>query len=307
MSAFKVIYEGVDIYPDVSVSRCWHDMHAWGALDELVISFGDTRNLWDGWSPADGDAIEVEDGAARTGKMYVRDVSPSSSAMDIRAYPVPQSMREAKCRSWESIRLMQIIGQVAQDAGMSYECYGIENHLYDYVEQRNASDLSFLSRRLTYEGASLIVFDGKLIAYSAAWAEEQGSTDTLVVYPGIDYEIADDSTRAYGSCTVTDGAVSGEYRCGEGRALKRVISERMSNEAEAERFARGLLREANREIAQMTIRTDTMLRAYAPGSVVDVAAESAPSWNGKAFVSRLRHDYFDTKSKIWLTKPLGGY
>ncbi len=133
MSTLSVKYQGAEIYDKVSVARCWHDMSAWGALDELTITFGDTDNLWDGWAPKDDDVIEVSDGAARTGKMYVRDVAPRSSAMDIRAYPVPHAMREAKCRSWESIRLHQLIAQVAQEAGMSYETYGLANSLYAYV------------------------------------------------------------------------------------------------------------------------------------------------------------------------------
>ena len=93
VSSLSVKYQGKEIYDKVSVARCWHDMHAWGALDELAITFGDTQNLWDGWDPKDDDIIEVSDGAARTGKMYVRDVQPRSSAMDIRAYPVPHTMR----------------------------------------------------------------------------------------------------------------------------------------------------------------------------------------------------------------------
>lgn len=307
MSTLSVRYQGVEIYDKVSVARCWHDMSAWGALDELAITFGDTDNLWDGWAPKDDDVIEVSDGAARTGKMYVRDVAPRSSAMDIRAYPVPHAMREAKCRSWESIRLHQLIAQVAQEAGMSYETYGLANSLYAYVEQRNESDLAFLSKRLTYEGASLIAFDGKLIAYSGAWAEAQSPVKRLEIAPGKDYEFEDFTARAYGSCLVTDGSTSATFTAGQGRQLKRVLDDRITDAAEASRFARGLLREANREVATIRLRTDTLLREWAPGSVLEIDAPAAASWDGKAFVSRLRHDYFDSRSKIWMTKMLGGY
>lgn len=307
MSTMSVRYQGVEIYDKVSVARCWHDMHAWGALDELVITFGDTQNLWDGWNPKDDDIIEVSDGAARTGKMYVRDVKPQSSSMDIRAYPVPHVMREAKCRSWESIRLLQLIAQIAQEAGMSYEAYGIENSLYAYVEQRNESNLAFLSKRLTYEGASLIAFDGKLIAYSGAWAESQAPAKRMEIEPGKDYEMEDNTARAYGSCLVTDGRTEATFTAGPGRQLKKVLGERITDAAEASRFARGLLRAANREAAVIRLRTDTLLREWAAGSVLEVEASAAASWNGRAFVSHLRHDYFDSRSKIWMTKMLEGY
>ena len=171
--SFRVLYEGRDIYPDISVGRCWCDQRAWGGLDALTIDFGDTRNLWDRWHPEPGDEIALEDGAARTGRMLVSSVVPQSSRFTVAAYPAPREMRERRCKSWERVRLHQLIGEVAQRHGLSYQTYGLENFEYQYVEQDNESDLAFLDRRLTYEGASLIVHDGALVCYSGLWAEEQ--------------------------------------------------------------------------------------------------------------------------------------
>lgn len=303
----EVIYEGTDVYPDISVGRCWHDMHAWGAMDALTADFGDTRNVWDAWGPKVGDTIEVRDGAARTGRLYVSSVVPKSSVMTVTAYPVPQSARERRCKSWERVHLLQLVSEVAGRHGLSWESYGLDNYEYSYVEQDNESDMAFLDRRLTYEGASMVVFDGKLVAYSGLWVEKQGATGTLAVDPGVDYEFRDDSARSYGSCTVTDGSTSSTFVGGEGKNLLRVIPERISSAGEAERFAKGLLRRANREAVSMTIRTDSMLRGYAAGSVVDLEASAAASWSGEAVIYRMRHDYYDAKSKVWLSKPLGGY
>lgn len=303
--AFKVIYEGRDIYPDISVGRCWCDQHAWGSLDCLRIDFGDTRNLWDRWQPRAGDTIAVEDGAARTGLMYVSSVIPQSSRFSVTAYPAPQGARERRSKSWERVRLYQLLGEVAGRHGLSYETYGVENFEYQYVEQDNESDLQFLDRRLTYEGAGLVVYDGKLIAYSGSWLEGQGASGELSVVPGVDYEFRDDTARSYGACTVTDGTTSATWSAGEGKTLVRVVPERIGSVGEAERWAKGLLRAANREAVRMTIRTDSMLRGYAAGSVVDLSASAAASWDGPAVVSAIRHDFYDSRAKVWLTKPLG--
>ena len=307
MSGLKVIYEGKDIYPYVSVGRCWHDMYAWGSIDTLTIDFGDTRNLWDTWHPSEGDTIAVEDGAARTGVMYVSSVVPQSSRFTVRAYAVPQSARERRCKSWERVRLFQLIGEAAQRHGLTYETYGLENYEYQYVEQDNESDLQFLDRRLTYEGAAMIVYDGKLVCYSGSWAESQDTAGELKIVPGVDYEFRDDSARGYGSCTVTDGTTSGTFTVGEGKGLLQVIPERIGSVGEAERFAKGVLRKANRESVRLTVRTDSMLKRYAAGSVLDLDATAAHSWSGKAFISRMRHDYYDAKAKVWFIKPLEGY
>lgn len=55
------------------------------------------------------------------------------------------------------------------------------------------------------------------------------------------------------------------------------------------------------------IHTDYMARNIAPGSNVTLNTEGASGWDGKAFVTQVRHDYVKTKSKIWLRKPLEGY
>lgn len=305
MGSFKVLYKGVDIYPKVSVGRCWVDGRAWGAMDSLTMDFGDTRNLWDRWNPQVGDEIAVEDGAARSGTMYVSSVVPQSSRFTVTAYPAPQSARERRSKSWERVRLWQLLGEVAQRHGLSYETYGVDDYEYAYVEQDNESDLAFLDRRLTYEGAGLIVYDGRLVAYSGEWLESQGATGEISVTPGVDYEFRDDRARGYGSCTVTDGTTSATWSAGEGKELVRVVPERIGSVGEAERWAKGLLRAANREAVTMTIRTDSMLRGYAAGSVVDLHASAAASWDGSAVVSRIRHDYYDSRAKVWLTKPLG--
>ena len=39
----KIIYEGTDIYPEISVHRCYHDMYADKQSDELLLKLNDTR------------------------------------------------------------------------------------------------------------------------------------------------------------------------------------------------------------------------------------------------------------------------
>ena len=39
----KILYEGVDIYPDVSVHRCYHDMYAEKQSDELLLKLKDKK------------------------------------------------------------------------------------------------------------------------------------------------------------------------------------------------------------------------------------------------------------------------
>ncbi len=65
----QFFYEGADISEEISVSRCWHETHAQGRADSLMLDLNDKRRLWDKWGPKIGDSIEVREGAARSGRI----------------------------------------------------------------------------------------------------------------------------------------------------------------------------------------------------------------------------------------------
>ena len=233
-------------------------MYADKQSDELLLKLNDTRELWDRWSPKKGDTIAVEDGAAKTGKMFVESVVPESGLITLRAYSAPQSTKDKRSKSWEKVKFLQLIQEIAGRHGLTVETYGITDQTYDYVEQNNLPD----------EGA-----------------------------------------YAYGSAEAVNGGLTGTFSAPAGgdKVLRKILPFRMTDQAEADRFAKGLLRDANKEATVATLWTGTLLREYAAGSVVTLSTEGVASWDGTAFVSRIRHDYVKTRSKLYLRKPLEGY
>ena len=187
----KILYEGVDIYPDVSVHRCYHDMYAEKQSDELLLKLNDTRELWDSWNPKKGDTIAIEDGAAKTGKMFVESVVPESGIITLRAYSVPQSAKDKRSKSWEKVKFLQLAQEIAGRHGLTLETYGITDQTYDYVEQNNLADFAFFQNRCTLEGAAFLVYDGKLVVYDEAYMESQQPVDTITITPAKHIGIAD--------------------------------------------------------------------------------------------------------------------
>ena len=53
----NLYYNGTDIYSDVSVNYCVHEMFAEKQADTLVIRFNDPNGIWSKWNPAAGDTL----------------------------------------------------------------------------------------------------------------------------------------------------------------------------------------------------------------------------------------------------------
>ena len=153
------------------------------------------------------------------------------------------------------------------------------------------------------------VYDGKLVVYDEAYMEGQQPVDTITITPANDFEYRDEGAYAYGSAEAVNGGLTGTFSAPAGgdKVLRKILPFRMTDQAEADRFAKGLLRDANKEATVATLWTGTLLREYAAGSVVTLSTEGVASWDGTAFVSRIRHDYVKTRSKLYLRKPLEGY
>ena len=258
----KILYEGVDIYPDVSVHRCYHDMYAEKQSDELLLKLNDTRELWDSWNPKKSDTIAIEDGAAKTGKMFVESVVPESGIITLRAYSVPQSAKDKRSKSWEKVKFLQLAQEIAGRHGLTLETYGITDQTYDYVEQNNLADFAFFQNRCTLEGAAFLVYDGKLVVYDEAYMESQQPVDTITITPANDFEYRDEGTNAYGSAEAVNGGLTGTFAAPNGgdKVLRRILPFRMTDQSEADRFAKGLLRDANKNATVGTLWTGSLLR-----------------------------------------------
>ncbi len=303
----QLIYKGVDITDSVSINRCYHDMYAGDQSDTLHIRVNDADNIWDAWAPATGDEIRVDYGPISTGTMFVTDAIPQNGIYDITAQSVPMSGFDRQNKAWQKVRLLQIGEEIARRNGLSFHSYGVEDRLYSYLSQAEG-DIRFLNRTARLEGCAVTVYDRKLIMYDEAKMEAQEPTEALDITIDGDYKYQDRRANLFGSCVVESGMYSGKFSANNGssRVLMPDNMPAAGSDEEAARFAKNLLRNANKGCYSGFVRS-LILPGYAPASTVELSNARAPSWDGRIFIEHIRNDYGRGKSKIFFRKPLEGY
>lgn len=305
----QLIYKGKDIYKDISVSQCIYDSYGEQRSDTLKILFNDTRDLWDGWNPEKGDTIQVILGACDTGEMHVVSIKPENGLMCLRANSIPEDYNDRKNKSWEFVTFKQLCSEVAERHGLSCEFYGVDDQTYEYVNQQNHEDFVFLEERCVLEGCAFLVYNNRLVVYSEPFMESSSSKDELLITNDVKFDYVDDSKKAYGSCIVKNGTVIGTHTVEKAtnKVLEKILSIKISSQAEANRFAKNLLRFENKKMTRGVCYSDKYLPGYAAGTLVNLTTTGVASWNGAVIMTHVRHDMLKATTKLFFRKPLEGY
>jgi len=183
----KLLFEGKDITNDVSIDACYHDMYSDGRSDSLVIKFDDIDRVWDAWKPATDNIVAVEEGPARTGKMFIHNIEPENGKYILTALAVPTNYADARSKSWEQVRLFQIGKEIAERYGFIFQQYGALDQTFPYLMQQE-DDFSFLQKICDLAGCKFLVFNGMLIFYSMSYIEKQDPAYELILKPDTRFE-----------------------------------------------------------------------------------------------------------------------
>ena len=301
----KILYNDKDITDDISVSSCIHDMFACSQADTLLIKFNDAKKLWDGWKPSKEDVISVSYGIAKTGAMYINSVVPENGLMTLRASSIPPTALDKTDKSWENVHLLQLAKEIASRHGLTFENHGVSDKVYNYVRQPNIPDFEFLQQRCNLESLAFVVYDKKLVLYDEAKLETAEPVKEVKINSDNDFSYTDSSQKGYGKVIVSNGNLTGNYTSKSGltNALTQTISTAISGQAEADRFAQGLLRQANKNLTNGVFKLPLM-REFSAGSVMKIATEGVNTWNGNGFVSHIRQDYINSTSKVFFRKAV---
>ena len=308
MTAIKLTYNDVDITGSVDILRCWHEMNAENTADTLELLVDDTNNLWDKWKPQKGDKISLIAGNVKSGIMYLNETYQDNARFVLNASTLPTGAKQRKSKAWQDVRLLQMGEEIANKHGLRFISYGINDVKFAYKLQNNEHDFRFLSRICMLEGCAFLIYDETLVMYSENAMESKEPTDVINLIDDSKFRLFDNSDSLYGSCKVLKGDYKGAYKNKSGLSSVYIpdMQFNVSGNAEANRYAKNLLRHVNKGAYTGYIRYDEILKSNVPGAVFDLQSDKVPSWNGPVFITKVRNNYISDKSKVFFRRTLGG-
>ncbi len=299
----KFIYEGVDITSSIDIRDCVHDMHAAGQADTLRITIDDEKKKWDKWGAKEGDSVRLVSDSVDTGTMYVSRMRFKDGALELTASSVPAAMFDKKSKTWNEVTFLRMARDIAQNHGLKMASHFVQDKKYKIVQQ-GESDAAFLNKRCALEGCAFLVFDGTMVVYDEKGMEGRGSGKTLTLS---DQEIFETSSKGkYGACEFWNGKHHGHYKEGEGRVFVPEFPFETESDAQANRFAKNLLRMKNKNARTGNKQMIGIDKNYVPAGLVTIQSGQAGSWDGLAFIYRVRNDYVHEKSKVFFRKIESG-
>jgi len=303
----QLIYQGKDITSSINIKKADITDNAGGIADSVEMHFNDPKGLWSQWKPQKNDQVKLSKDGFSSGLMYTDELEQQSGVFIIKALSIPQEAKTDNTKSWEKVRFLEFAGEIAGKYGFQLKSYGITNQYYARVDQFEQADFEFLAWRCLLEGYVLKISGQSVIIYDELYMEAQASVKTIHrdQFDG-PWKFKSKSTGIYGSCRVTYGDVKGEFKPGSGHTgpILKITNLYVTNQGEAERFAKNLLRAKNKE-ENTGFCTVEEYPGITAGNVIKIA--DVGFGDGTYYVFQAVRKQADKKIFLQLRKPLEGY
>ena len=302
----QLYFEGIDISAKVGISFAEITDSAGGQLDGVDATFADTEGNWSQWQPAADNTILLRQEGFSSGVCYVDEIGQQYGQYILQGVSMPSGAKAARSRSWERATLLEIISDMAGGLGYGFATYGTANPVYQRMDQMGVTDMAFLSELCAREGYALKVNDRRVIVYDEATFEAVTPVRKITGRDFLgEWEYTQHREGTYAGCRVSYGSISAEYiAAGRAGEMLDIRDQYLSSVGEAQRYARGMLRQANRLEHSITggIKLDLSL---AGGSMVEVTEVGTA--NGLYMVDQVRHRLTEGISGLKLRRKLEGY
>lgn len=326
----SLTYQGKDITKDIGpdlISFSFTDKDG-GEADDVQIKLSDRDRNWQGpWLPthgdkmvpvihcenwfADGDAYALPCGGFQVDELELE--SGEIDTMTIKGIPaaVKSSITgQTKTKAWQGTTLQQVAGDVAASAGLEL-VYKAETVTLRRIDQRQETDLAFLTRIAEDFGCHVKAHDEKIVIFSGKLADAQsaikltradgasfrGKKTVADTYQGSRISYTDPATgKTHKAVFAPDDAPkTGKYQ---------EINARVDDLGQAHKVAPSALRSKNKKAnsSEWEGMGDPRIRAG-----MNVEIEGFGAFDGKYHVREAEHtlDMSGYRTRLSLEKTLG--
>jgi hypothetical protein len=308
----NILYNAVDITNSVEIIKTILTDNSGGVPDNIECIFSDINDLWSQWKPKKNDTLEVKQDGYSTGLMFIDELSQSAGMFKLKALSISQNSKTTRSQGWENIRFLEFINEIGGRYDFNIQTYGIENFLYQRVDQIEQADFSFLAYRCMLEGYALKINNKNIVIYNENYLEKKDieNVSSIIYKSDIlnNFEFKNKSIGIFQKCLIksngSSGVLQGQFEDKNvfGATLTKQIQ--CSDIAQANRFAKGYLRATNKEMitGSLPIKLNTN---YAAGTNIEV--KKIGMFDGKYFIDKVVHDLINNRTGLYLRKPLEGY
>lgn len=287
-------YENTDMTRYAQIDGCVYRDNA-GKMDMLEITLGNAAD-WHGWRPKTDDVIHVEEDGFDTGAMFLQSVKPEDGRFILRAVSVPSKAARRSWTTFEDATMAQIMARCAGESGMGWQLYGVDGSMaYPFLLRQNEGPAGFMQRMAEREGATLKCVNGGMRMIGTRAASERtpvAGLDISADQPGVKYK--KDETMLWSSLTVVSGDISvTAYDRSVQQEKPMAIAAPAGNIVNANRWARNLLMEHNRQAETLTVQAGLDLRMTAMSAV---QVTGGTEMDGLWLVKSAEHDLIERQS-----------
>lgn len=298
----NIIYEGKDITGEIDVQGATANDYEGGRADDIRLKLADVSELWARWSPKKGDTLRITEGEYDSGIMYLDDIMISASECRLGATSMPPTAREESFQTWEGITFRRLIGDFAERYSLKRSLHNIPDVTYERVAQYGDYDLAWIAKRCILEGCAFKLYNGRLVVYDQQEAEKGKAVRTIEITNNTPYEYRDLGYSLRSACVVESGIIRGRFAAPGCTGPTMYIRDIAAGSiAEAQRFARSLLREQNKCAVTLVVKQE-LDGVYAAGECVEVSGNVAAE--GLWFISSVHNDFGQGMVTLGLRRPL---
>lgn len=288
----NINYNGADITDSVDLESCvLYDRYG-GLLDNIKMVINDKDIKWSKYKVKKGDKIIIKTDGYSTGAMYIDKFDEKDERFIIDATSLKSSKKVVKSKAWSNVRLSEILNDCAGNNGLKLKTYGISDHTYESLVRIQKTDLEFTSKICQREGYSVKVDNDCLVVFNEKYMESQNSNLTITpddVRYNYDFSQSGNCVSSVTvSCyNITKGMI--KYTAVDRNIVgsSKVITEKVSSQAEAMRFAYGHLRNYNKN--HIIGRMQIPYNAGISGGTV-LKADGFGDYDGNYIVTEVAHN-----------------